>query len=145
MSRVLPQENLGQQLSLNLPLTTYAAGTSCCPSDPATSTWSTRGLGAAKRRELGLQDILDNSGSEYNPKLTQHDSPKKTEKRRQPRSITSRGYRNKEKQMGLPWWSSGEDSELPVQGAWVPSPVGELRSCMPHRLAKIFKIIIIIQ
>ena len=27
---------------------------------------------------------------------------------------------------GLPWWSSGYDSTLPVQRAWVPSLVGEL-------------------
>ena len=31
---------------------------------------------------------------------------------------------------GLPWWSSGEDSMLPPQGARVRSLVGELRSCM---------------
>ena len=48
--------------------------------------------------------------------------------------------------MGLPWWSSGWDSELPMQGAWVRSLVRELdptcrnwgsrtwqrRSCVPH-------------
>ena len=27
---------------------------------------------------------------------------------------------------GLPWWSSGWDTTLPLQGAWVRSPVGEL-------------------
>ena len=31
---------------------------------------------------------------------------------------------------GLPWWSSGEDSALPLQGAWIPSLVGELKSHM---------------
>ena len=31
-------------------------------------------------------------------------------------------------QRGLPWWSSGEDSELSAAGAWVPSLVRELRS-----------------
>ena len=37
--------------------------------------------GGGKEAELGLQEILDNSGSECNPKLTQHDSPKKMEQR----------------------------------------------------------------
>ena len=32
--------------------------------------------------------------------------------------------------LGLPWRSSGLDSVLPLQGAWVRSLVGELRS--PH-------------
>ena len=32
---------------------------------------------------------------------------------------------------GLPWRSSGWVSELPLQGVWVPSLVGELRSCKP--------------
>lgn len=49
---------LRQQLSLNLLLTRYAAGTSGCPLGPVTSTWSTSRLGAAKRQELGLQEIL---------------------------------------------------------------------------------------
>ena len=31
---------------------------------------------------------------------------------------------------GLPWWSSGQDSALPMQGTWVQSLVRELRSCM---------------
>ena len=31
--------------------------------------------------------------------------------------------------LGLPWWSSGEDSVLPRQGAWVCSLIRELRSC----------------
>ena len=30
--------------------------------------------------------------------------------------------------MGLSWWSSGSDSELPLQGVRVRSPVGELGS-----------------
>ena len=29
---------------------------------------------------------------------------------------------------GLPWWSSGKDYTLPMQGTWVQSPVRELRS-----------------
>ena len=37
---------------------------------------------------------------------------------------------------GLPWWSSGLDSALPTQGAWVRSLIGELRSCMPNGRAK---------
>ena len=38
--------------------------------------------------------------------------------------------------MRLPWWSSGEDSVLPVQGMRVQSLVGKLRSYMLHSLAK---------
>ena len=34
----------------------------------------------------------------------------------------------KRKGLGLPWWSSGEDSVLPMQGARVPSSIRELRS-----------------
>ena len=33
---------------------------------------------------------------------------------------------------GLPWWSSDQDSELPLQGAWVRSLVRDLRSHMPR-------------
>lgn len=33
--------------------------------------------GAGKRQELELQEILENSGSERNPKVTQQDSPRK--------------------------------------------------------------------
>ena len=29
---------------------------------------------------------------------------------------------------GLPWWSSGSDSMLPMPGLWIQSLVGELRS-----------------
>ena len=36
----------------------------------------------------------------------------------------------------IPWRSSGLDSELPLQGAQVPSLVGELRSCMLRGAAK---------
>lgn len=38
--------------------------------------------------------------------------------------------------MGLPWWSSGQDCELPLQGALVHSQVRELRPHMPHGVAK---------
>jgi len=31
----------------------------------------------------------------------------------------------------LPWWSSGQNSVFSMQGAWVPSPIGEIRFCMP--------------
>ena len=41
---------------------------------------------------------------------------------------------------GLPWCSSGEDSILPMQDAWVLSLVRELRSHMPHGTAKKEKI-----
>ena len=30
--------------------------------------------------------------------------------------------------LGIPWWSSGLDSVLPLQGAWVLSLVRKLRS-----------------
>lgn len=39
--------------------------------------------------------------------------------------------------MGRPWWSIGYDPILPMQGAWVRSPVGELSSHMLHSEAKI--------
>ena len=35
-------------------------------------------------------------------------------------------------QVALPWWSSGSDSELPMQGLQVQPLVGELRSHMPE-------------
>ena len=38
--------------------------------------------------------------------------------------------------MGLTWQSSGLDSMLPLQGSWVPSLVGELRSHMYRGAAK---------
>ena len=31
----------------------------------------------------------------------------------------------KVKKLGLPWWSGGEDSTIPTEGAWVQSLVGE--------------------
>ena len=37
--------------------------------------------------------------------------------------------------LGLPWWSSGLDSMLPLQGAWVQSLVRELRSFRPCRIS----------
>ena len=36
----------------------------------------------------------------------------------------------------LPWLSIGLDSMLPIQWTWVLSLVGELRSHMPHSMAK---------
>ena len=36
----------------------------------------------------------------------------------------------------LPWWSSDQDSTLPVHGTWVQSLVGELRSHIPLSMAK---------
>ena len=47
--------------------------------------------------------------------------------------------KNTEDGMGLPWWSSGYDPILPMQGAWVRSPVGELSSYMPCSVAKLKK------
>ena len=38
--------------------------------------------------------------------------------------------------MEIPWRSSGLDSARPLQRAWVPSLVRELRSLMPHGAAK---------
>ena len=38
--------------------------------------------------------------------------------------------------LGLLWWSSGEDSQLPLQGAQVRSLVRELRNCIPCSEAK---------
>ena len=35
-------------------------------------------------------------------------------------------------QAALPWWSSGSDSELPMQGSQAQPLVGELRSRMPE-------------
>ena len=40
---------------------------------------------------------------------------------------------------GLPWRSTGEDSALPMQGAWVRSLAGEIRSHMPCGTAKKIK------
>ena len=37
---------------------------------------------------------------------------------------------------GFPWWSSGYDSVLPMQEAWVQSLVREQRSHMLHDMAK---------
>ena len=37
---------------------------------------------------------------------------------------------------GLPWWSSDQDSVLPLQEAWAGSLVGEVRSHMLHSAAK---------
>ena len=39
---------------------------------------------------------------------------------------------------GLPWRSSGWNSELPLQQLGVWSLIRELRSCMPHSMANIF-------
>lgn len=41
---------------------------------------------------------------------------------------------------GILWRSCGWDSALPLQGSRVQSPVGELRSGMPHGTAKNIKI-----
>ena len=35
---------------------------------------------------------------------------------------------SKSRKKGLPWWSSGQDSVLPLPRAWVQSLVGELRT-----------------
>ena len=37
----------------------------------------------------------------------------------------------KKQQQGLPWWSSGQDSKLPMQGAQVLFPVRELDPTCP--------------
>ena len=43
-------------------------------------------------------------------------------------------------EQGLPWWSSGEDSKLLLQGEWVRSLVGELRSYLSRTVARKIKI-----
>ena len=48
--------------------------------------------------------------------------------------IASDGYIRKEQ--GIPWWCSGQKFELPLQGPWVQSLVGELRSRKPCGTAK---------
>ena len=46
-------------------------------------------------------------------------------------------YLPQEKQeMGIPWWPSGWESVLLLQGAWVQSLVGELGSCKPRSQKK---------
>ena len=50
-------------------------------------------------------------------------------------SYRSRDFQNRRLTV-LPWPSSGEDSVLPLQGAWVQSVVRELRSGMPHGVEK---------
>ena len=42
----------------------------------------------------------------------------------------------KDSYMGPPWQSSGYHSGFPMQGAWVPSLVGELRSHVPCSAAR---------
>ena len=44
--------------------------------------------------------------------------------------------RGPKRTQGLPWWSRGSDSVLPVKGAQVQSLVRELRFYMPHSAAK---------
>ena len=39
--------------------------------------------------------------------------------------------RSKNRLWGITWWSGGQGSALPLQGAWVQSLVRELRSCTP--------------
>ena len=48
----------------------------------------------------------------------------------------------KRKTEGLPWWSSDKDSVLPMQGTWVCSLVGKLRSHILCSMAKIFFLIL---
>ena len=38
----------------------------------------------------------------------------------------------KDSALGLPWWSSGQDSILPIQETWVRDPVRELRYHTPY-------------
>ena len=43
---------------------------------------------------------------------------------------------------GIPWWPSGSDSVLPLQGAWVRSVVEELRSpkmCGEAEMKRLFE------
>ena len=41
--------------------------------------------------------------------------------------VLGNGGLDQDQLLGIPWWSSGEDSTLPLQGAQVRSLVGELR------------------
>ena len=51
------------------------------------------------------------------------------------------GHEVFKKKERLFWWSDAQDSpKFPLQGAQVPSLVGELRSCVPQGMAKIIKI-----
>ena len=43
-----------------------------------------------------------------------------------PPALNKLFYETETDSQGLPWWCSGWDSTLPMQGAWVPSLVGEL-------------------
>ena len=45
-------------------------------------------------------------------------------------------FQGKNAFMWLPWWSSGWDSELPVQGVHVQCMIRELRFCKPHSKAE---------
>ena len=45
-------------------------------------------------------------------------------------------YASKIKAQAIPWWSSGQDSVLPLQGTWVQSLVRELRSYTARSMAK---------
>ena len=48
-------------------------------------------------------------------------------------SIRTRDYLVHNWRLGLPWWFSGQDSTLPIQGAQARSVVGELNpTCMPQ-------------
>ena len=51
-------------------------------------------------------------------------------------SKTDKGNSQKSSRVGIPWWSNGEDSELPLQGAQAQSLVREQRSCVPSGVAK---------
>ena len=55
-------------------------------------------------------------------------------------SVLSCRHLKKSPGVGLPWWSSGYGSVLPLQGAWVQSLVGEIRSpTLAHSRAKVNK------
>lgn len=45
-------------------------------------------------------------------------------------------HQAKSRTLGILWWSSGEDSVLPLQEAWVQTLVGKLRSRKPCGAAK---------
>ena len=41
--------------------------------------------------------------------------------------------------LGLPWWSSGQDKKLPMQGAWVQSLIRELHAVTKTQHSQINK------
>ena len=56
-------------------------------------------------------------------------------KRQETRQLPGEAALEIQTDSGPPWWSSGYDSKLPLQGAQVPTQVRHLGSCMQHGAA----------